>query len=154
MCILHNPKIAQKSACKFVQFAYCKITSDMLYYNHSKGARQSLQTSSETRGVTESRTGTRRLAIGLERKYRTKAVAIVKPCTISRKSHKEAERFEGIVEPSSTHYYKELLNMYSRVIANELGEIEEYVSDLTGAEVEKILTEHPEWTIKCIPIEY
>jgi hypothetical protein len=36
------------------------------------------------------RTGTRRLAIGLECKYRTKAVAIVKPCTNNRKSHKEA----------------------------------------------------------------
>lgn len=44
--------------------------------------------------------------------------------------------------------------MYSRVIVNELGEIEEYVSDLTGAEVEEILGEHPEWKIKCIPIEY
>ena len=43
--------------------------------------------------------------------------------------------------------------MYARVIVNELGEIEEYVSDLTGAEVEEILEEHPEWTIKCIPIE-
>ena len=44
--------------------------------------------------------------------------------------------------------------MYSRVIVNELGEIEEYVSDLTGAEVEEILTEHSEWTIRCIPVEY
>ena len=44
--------------------------------------------------------------------------------------------------------------MYSRVIVNELGEIEEYVSDLTGAEVEEILLEHPEWSIKCIPVEY
>lgn len=43
--------------------------------------------------------------------------------------------------------------MYSRVIVNELGEIEEYVSDLTGAEVEEILEEHPEWKIKCIPID-
>ena len=44
--------------------------------------------------------------------------------------------------------------MYSRVIVNELGEIEEYVSDLTGAEVEEILSEHPKWKIKCIPVEY
>ena len=44
--------------------------------------------------------------------------------------------------------------MYSRVIVNELGEIEEYVSDLTGAEVEEILAEHPELKIKCIPVEY
>lgn len=42
--------------------------------------------------------------------------------------------------------------IYSRVIVNELGEIEEYVSDLTGAEVEEILEEHPEWKIKCIPV--
>lgn len=44
--------------------------------------------------------------------------------------------------------------MYSRVIVNELGEIEKYVSDLTGAEVEKILSEHPEWKIKYTPVEY
>ena len=44
--------------------------------------------------------------------------------------------------------------MYSRVIVNELGEIEEYVSDLTGAEVEEILAEHPEWRLKVTPIEY
>lgn len=43
--------------------------------------------------------------------------------------------------------------MYSRVIVNELGEIMEYVSDLTGAEVNEILDEHPEWKIKYIPIE-
>ena len=48
---------------------------------------------------------------------------------------------------------KEVIVMYSRVIVNELGEIEEYVSDLTGAEVEEILEEHPEWKIKCIPID-
>ena len=42
--------------------------------------------------------------------------------------------------------------MYTRVIVNELGEIEEYVSDLLGAEVEEILTEHPEWQLKIIPI--
>lgn len=41
--------------------------------------------------------------------------------------------------------------MYTRVIVNELGEIEEYVSDLTGAEVNEILDEHPEWKIKLIP---
>lgn len=44
--------------------------------------------------------------------------------------------------------------MYSRVIVNELGEIEEYVSDLTGAEVEEILADHPEWRLKIISIEY
>ena len=43
--------------------------------------------------------------------------------------------------------------MYTRVIVNELGEIEEYVSDLTGAEVEEILESHPEWKMKCMPIE-
>ena len=40
------------------------------------------------------------------------------------------------------------------VIVNEWGEIEEYVSDLTGAEVNEILDEHPEWKIKYLPIEY
>lgn len=44
--------------------------------------------------------------------------------------------------------------MYRRVITNELGEIEEYVSDLTGAEVEEILESHPEWKIECIPVEF
>ena len=44
--------------------------------------------------------------------------------------------------------------MYTRVIVNELGEIEEYVSDLTGAEVNEILESHPEWKIKCIPVEF
>jgi hypothetical protein len=44
--------------------------------------------------------------------------------------------------------------MYARVIVNELGEIEEYVSDLIGAEVDEILADHPEWSIKCIPVEY
>lgn len=42
---------------------------------------------------------------------------------------------------------------YSRVIVDECGEIMEYVSDLTGAEVNEILDEHPEWQIKCLPIE-
>lgn len=40
------------------------------------------------------------------------------------------------------------------VIVNELGEIEEYISDLTGAEIEELLTEHPEWKIEYIPITY
>lgn len=50
---------------------------------------------------------------------------------------------------------KEVIKMktYASVIVNELGEIEEYVSDLTGAEVNEILDEHPEWKIKCLPIE-
>ena len=29
----------------------------------------------------------------------------------------------------------------------------EYVSDLTGAEVNEILEEHPEWSIEYVPIE-
>ena len=43
--------------------------------------------------------------------------------------------------------------MYTRVIVNELGEIEEYVSDLTGAEVNEILDDHPEWKIKIVPCD-
>ena len=42
--------------------------------------------------------------------------------------------------------------IYSRVIVDECGEIMEYVSDLTGAEVNEILAEHPEWQIRCMPI--
>lgn len=45
------------------------------------------------------------------------------------------------------------MKIYASVIVNELGEIEEYVSDLTGAEVNEILDEHPEWKIKYLPIE-
>lgn len=43
--------------------------------------------------------------------------------------------------------------IYSRVIVDECGEIMEYVSDLTGAEVNELLRQHPEWQIKCIPVE-
>lgn len=43
--------------------------------------------------------------------------------------------------------------MYRRVIVDECGEIMEYVSDLTGAEISEILKEHPEWQITCLPIE-
>ena len=43
--------------------------------------------------------------------------------------------------------------MYTRVIVNELGEIEEYVSDLTGAEVNEILDNHPEWKLKIVPYD-
>ena len=39
--------------------------------------------------------------------------------------------------------------MYRRVIVDECGEIMEYVSDLTGAEINEILEEHPEWQITC-----
>lgn len=42
--------------------------------------------------------------------------------------------------------------MYSRVIVDECGEIMEYVSDLTGAEVNEILEEHPEWRITCLSV--
>ena len=42
--------------------------------------------------------------------------------------------------------------MYNRVIVDECGEIMEYVSDLTGAEINEILDEHPEWQIKCVSI--
>lgn len=50
-------------------------------------------------------------------------------------------------------YRKGVLIMYTRVIVNELGEIEEYVSDLTGAEVNEILDNHPEWKLKIIPYD-
>jgi hypothetical protein len=42
--------------------------------------------------------------------------------------------------------------MYNRVIVDECGEIMEYVSDLTGAEVNEILDEHPEWRIICLSV--
>jgi hypothetical protein len=42
--------------------------------------------------------------------------------------------------------------IYSRVIVDECGEIMEYVSDLTGAEMNEILEEHPEWKLKIMPI--
>lgn len=43
--------------------------------------------------------------------------------------------------------------IYARVIVDECGEVMEYISDLLEEEVEEILEEHPEWRIKCIPIE-
>jgi hypothetical protein len=51
-----------------------------------------------------------------------------------------------------TEREREVNKMYSRVIVDECGEIMEYVSDLTGAEVNEILDEHPEWQIKCVPV--
>jgi hypothetical protein len=44
---------------------------------------------------------------------------------------------------------REVKIMYRRVIVDECGEIMEYVSDLTGAEINEILEEHPEWRITC-----
>jgi nucleoside-triphosphatase THEP1 len=43
--------------------------------------------------------------------------------------------------------------IYARVIVDECGEVMEYISDLLEEEVEEILEEHPEWWIKCIPVE-
>ena len=43
--------------------------------------------------------------------------------------------------------------MYNRVITDECGEIMEYVSDLTGAEINAILEDHPEWSIKCVEVK-
>lgn len=43
--------------------------------------------------------------------------------------------------------------MYRRVIVDECGEIMAYVSDLTMAEVNEILKDHPEWQITCLSIE-
>ena len=37
--------------------------------------------------------------------------------------------------------------VYSRVIVDELGHLQEYVSDLTGDEINAILAEHPKWKI-------
>lgn len=51
-----------------------------------------------------------------------------------------------------TEREREVNKMYSRVIVNECGEIMEYVSDLTGAEMNEILEEHPEWKLKIMPI--
>ena len=42
--------------------------------------------------------------------------------------------------------------IYSKVIVDELGHLVEYVSDLTGAEVEEILANHPEWKISNVMI--
>ena len=42
--------------------------------------------------------------------------------------------------------------IYSRVIVDECGEIMEYVSDLTGAEINEILEEHPEWQITTVQV--
>ena len=37
--------------------------------------------------------------------------------------------------------------VYSRVIVDELGHLVDYASDLTGAEINKMLEEHPEWKL-------
>ena len=42
--------------------------------------------------------------------------------------------------------------IYSKVIVDECGHLVEYVSDLTGAEIEKILADHPEWKITTIMV--
>ena len=42
--------------------------------------------------------------------------------------------------------------IYSRVIVDECGTVMEYVSDLTGAEVNEILEARPEWSIKCVEV--
>jgi hypothetical protein len=40
-----------------------------------------------------------------------------------------------------------VMAIYAQVIVDELGHLKEYVSDLTGAEVNEILENHPEWKI-------
>jgi hypothetical protein len=57
------------------------------------------------------------------------------------------------------HKGKGVLNMgtvYARVIVDELGYLVEYASDLTGAEINEMLEEHPEWrlTIQAIGMSY
>lgn len=42
---------------------------------------------------------------------------------------------------------------YRRAIVNELGEVVEWVSDLTGCEINEILEEHPEYSIRCVGVE-
>ena len=42
--------------------------------------------------------------------------------------------------------------VYSKVIVDELGHLQEYVSDLTGAEVEQILADHPEWKMTILMV--
>lgn len=42
--------------------------------------------------------------------------------------------------------------VYAQVIVDELGHLQEYVSDLTGAEVNEILENHPEWKITTMMI--
>ena len=37
--------------------------------------------------------------------------------------------------------------IYTRVIVDELGKVQEYASDLTGAEINEILESHPEWKL-------
>lgn len=37
--------------------------------------------------------------------------------------------------------------IYTKVIVDELGEVQEYASDLTGAEINEILESHPEWKL-------
>ena len=42
--------------------------------------------------------------------------------------------------------------IYSRVIVDELGHLQDYVSDLTGDEINTILAEHPEWKITTVMV--
>ena len=42
--------------------------------------------------------------------------------------------------------------IYSKVIVDELGHIQEYASDLTGAEINEILTAHPEWKMTTVMV--
>ena len=42
--------------------------------------------------------------------------------------------------------------IYSKVIVDELGHIQEYVSDLTCAEINEILAEHPEWKMTTVMV--
>ena len=42
--------------------------------------------------------------------------------------------------------------IYSKVIVDELGHLQEYVSDLTGAEVNDILANHPEWKVTTVMV--
>ena len=41
---------------------------------------------------------------------------------------------------------------YTRAIVDELGHLVEYASDLTGAEINEILEEHPEYRLTTIMV--
>lgn len=43
--------------------------------------------------------------------------------------------------------------VYARAIIDELGHLVEYASELTEAEINKMLEEHPEWRLTTIELE-
>ena len=45
-----------------------------------------------------------------------------------------------------------MTNQYRRAVINELNEVVEWVSDLTGGELNELLEEHPEYRITCVGV--